>query len=105
MVRKLIALAVISLSLGACDMAAAIKDGITQSEAAAASIEKQVGVKPQVGFSYHNGSFTAATIQFPSIPSASLPEVEKITRKAVLESFKGEPENLVVSFVFKKSGS
>jgi hypothetical protein len=105
MLRKLIALAAISLSLGGCDMVAAVKDGIAQSDAAATAIEKQVGVKPQVGFSYHNGSFTAATVQFPSIPSASLPEVEKVSRKAVISSFKGEPESLVVSFVFKKSGS
>lgn len=105
MVRKLIALSVISLSLCGCDMVAAVKDGMAQSEAAATAIEKQVGVKPQVGFSYHNGSFTAATIQFPSVPSASLPEVEKVSRKAVLASFKGEPESLVVSFVFKKGGS
>lgn len=105
MIRKLIAWALISLSLGGCDMVAAVKDGMAQSKAAATAIEKQVGVKPQVGFSYHNGSFTAATMQFPAVPSASLPEVAKVSRKAVVASFKGEPENLVVSFVFKKSDS
>ena len=105
MIRRLIAFAVLVLALGGCDMFNAVKDGMAQSEAAATAIEKQVGVKPQVGFSYHNGSFTSATVQFPSLPSASLPEVEKISRKVVIATFNGEPENLVVSFVFKKRGT
>lgn len=102
MVRRFLALVALSLSLGGCDMVNAVKEGMAQSEAAAASIEKQVGVKPEIGFSFHNGSFTAATISFQSIPSVSLAEVEMVSRKAVATSFKSEPESLVVAFVFKK---
>lgn len=104
MMRKLAAMAALAMSLAACDMVSAVKEGLAQSEATAAAIEKQVGVKPEVGFNFQNGAFTAATIQFPSVPSASLPEVEKISRKAVRAAFKKEPERLVVSFVFKKAG-
>ena len=105
MARRLLALVALSLCLCSCDMVSSIKEGIAQSEEAAAAIEKQVGTKPQVGFNYNNGSFTAATVQFQSIPSASLPEVEKIARAAVVAAFKSEPESLVVSFVFKKGGA
>ena len=105
MLRRFTVLAALSMSLGGCNVVNEVKEGIAQSEEVAASIEKQVGVKPQVGFNYQNGTFTTATIQFPSLPSASLPEVEKISRKAVVASFKNEPEHLVVSFVFKKSGT
>jgi hypothetical protein len=102
--RVLIVLAVLGLSIGGCDVVNTVKEGLAQSEAVAVAIERQAGVKPEVGFNYHNGAFTAATIQFPSVPAASLPEVEQIARRAVVASFKREPENLVVSFVFKKNG-
>jgi len=105
MLRRFIVLATLSTSLGGCNMVNAVKEGIEQSEAAASSIEKQVGVKPDVGFNFQNGSFSAATVVFSSVPSASLPELEKISRKAVVSSFKSEPERLVVSFVFKKNGT
>lgn len=105
MLRRFVVLAALSMSLGGCNVVSAVKEGMEQSEAAAASIEKQVGVKPDVGFNFQNGSFTSATIVFNSVPSASLPELEKISRKAVVASFKSEPERLVVSFVFKKNGT
>ena len=105
MIRRFVAFATLGLMLGGCNMVDAVKEGMAQSEAVATTIEKQVGVKPQVGFSYHNGSFTAATVQFSSLPSANLSDVEKISRKAVVTSFKSEPESLVVSFMFKKNGA
>jgi hypothetical protein len=92
----------LSLALCGCDMVSSVKDGLAQSEEAAVAIEKQVGVKPQVGFNYNNGSFTAATVQFSSMPAANLQEVEKVSRSAVIAAFKNEPENLVVSFVFRR---
>jgi len=105
MLRRFLVLAALSMALGGCNVVNAVKEGMEQSEAAASSIEKQVGVKPDVGFNFQNGSFTAATVVFNSVPSASLPELEKISRKAVVASFKSEPERLVVSFVFKKNGT
>lgn len=105
MLRRFVVLAALSIALGGCNVVNAVKEGMEQSEAAASSIEKQVGVKPDVGFNFQNGAFTAATIVFNSVPSASLPELEKISRKAVVASFKSEPERLVVSFVFKKNGT
>jgi hypothetical protein len=102
MVRTLVASIASALVLCGCDMASSIKEGMAQSEQAAAAIEKQLGNKPEVGFNYHNGSFTAATVQFHAVPSVSLAEVEKISRAAVVAAFKKEPDNLVVSFVFQR---
>lgn len=102
MIRGSIASLVLLLVLCGCDMVSSIKEGMAQSEEAAAAIEKQVGVRPQVGFNYNNGSFTAATVQFASVPAASLAEVEKVSRAAVVAAFKKEPETLVVSFVFRR---
>jgi hypothetical protein len=105
MIRKLLALLALCVSLSSCDMVSSMKESVAQSNEAAVAIEKQVGAKPQVGFNYNNGSFTAVTVQFATMPSASLAEVEKIARAAVVAAFKKEPENLVISFVFKKSGA
>jgi hypothetical protein len=102
MVRTFAACIASALVLCGCDMASSIQEGMAQSEQAAAAIEKQLGNKPEVGFNYHNGSFTAATVQFRVVPSVSLPEVEKISRAAVVAAFKKEPESLVVSFVFQR---
>ena len=104
-IRQLVVLVALCVSLAGCDMVSSMKESMAQSNEAAAAIEKQVGSRPQVGFNYNNGSFTAVTVQFVAVPSASLPEVEKIARAAVVAAFKKEPENLVISFVFKKGGA
>jgi len=105
MIRQLVVLLALCISMSGCDMVSSMKESMAQSDDAAAAIEKQVGTKPQVGFSYNNGSFTAVTVQFAAMPTVSLPEVEKIARAAVVAAFKKEPENLVISFVFKKGGA
>jgi len=105
MIRQLVALLALCVSLSSCDMVSSMKESMAQSDEAAASIEKQVGTRPQVGFNYNNGAFTAVTVQFMALPSASLPDVERIARAAVVAAFKQEPENLVISFVFKKGGA
>jgi hypothetical protein len=102
MLRSLVASLALSLAVCGCDMVSSVKEAMAQSEVAAAAIEKQLGTKPNVGFNYSNGVFTAATVQFQTPPSASLADVEKVSRSAVLLAFKKEPQNLVVSFVFTK---
>ena len=92
----------IAIALCGCDVVSSVKDGIAQSTQAATAIEKQVGAKPDVGFNYHNGALTAVTIQFGSVPSMNIVELEKVARAAVVEAFKKEPTKLVVSFVFEK---
>jgi hypothetical protein len=85
-----------------CDVVSSVKEGMTWSNETAAAIEKQVGVRPQVGFNYQNGQLVTVTIQFGSVPSVDVPELEKIARAAVLETFKKEPTYLIVSFSFPK---
>jgi hypothetical protein len=85
-----------------CDMVSQMQDGMTRSAAVAESIQRQVGKKPQVGFNFHNGSFTQATVQFADVPSTPLPELEKIVRAAVVSEFKDEPLSLVIAFTYPK---
>lgn len=87
----------------ACDMVGNVKDGFAHSQAAAASIEKAVGKKPEVGFSYNNGVFTQVTVQFAEAPQMPLRELEPVVRSAVVHEFHDEPTALVIAFTFPKS--
>ena len=101
---KLATLVLTTFLLASCDMAGAVKDGMAMSERAAGQIFRQCGTKPQVGFNYYNNNLGSVTVQFPAVPRMSVTELEKVSRKAVRESFKAEPEILVVSFEFRKAG-
>ena len=103
MLKKFLFIALLVHLVSGCDVASTIKEGMAQSNIAAAAIEKQVGVKPEVGFNYQNGALVAVTVQFSSAPSISIADLERVSHAAVLDAFKDEPANLVLSFVFKKA--
>jgi hypothetical protein len=93
----------LALVLPACDMVGNVKDAFAHSQAAASSIEKAVGKKPEVGFNYNNGAFTQVTVQFADAPQKPLAELEPIVRSAVVREFKDEPMVLVIAFAYPKS--
>jgi len=94
----------ILLCVGAmgCDMVSSLKESLEQSNQVADAIQKQVGVRPLVGFAYDNRAFTKVTVQFQAIPDQSLVEIEKISRSAVRAAFQGEPEQLEIAFSFAR---
>lgn len=91
------------VTLASCDIASTVKDGIAKADSAATAIERRVGTKPQIGFNYHNGGLSAVTVQFTSVPVASIVEIEKIAREEVNHAFQSLPSHLVISFVFKSA--
>jgi hypothetical protein len=103
MVKHVVLALCIALALAGCDATSSFTNAMAQSTDAATSIEKLVGVKPDVGFNYHNGSLAVVTVQFRAVPSASITELEKVVRGAVVKAFKSEPANLVVAFLFAKA--
>ena len=82
------------------DMAATQK----KSEAVAIALEKDLGVKPLVGWNIHNGILTNVNVTFPVESVAKLPvgELDARVRAIVLKSFEKPPEQLVVSTFSKK---
>jgi hypothetical protein len=103
MLQRILLMTLLVYLVSGCDAASTFKDGLSESNAASAAIEKQVGSKPEVGFSYKNGVLVAVTVQFNGVPSGSVADVEKVSRAAVIDAFKSEPSSLVLSFVFKKA--
>jgi hypothetical protein len=89
-------------ALCGCDVVSFVTEGLAWSNEAAAALEKQIGTKPQVSFNYKNGVLTAVTVQFRSVPPVDLAGLERVSRAAVAQAFKREPNELVVAFVFEK---
>src|SRR5262249_53382965 len=101
MLRSGVALLLVILVCG-CDAVSNVKELVAQSNEAERAVEQQVGAKPRIAFNWQNGRLVTVTVQFGSVPSMGIAEVEKISREAVLAAFKQEPNNLVVAFVFPK---
>jgi len=100
--QSIVSAALLVVLLNGCDVAGQLKEGISQSSTAAETIEKKVGTKPSIGFNFYNGSLATVTVQFGEAPKLPLAELEVVTRSAVIEAFKSEPNNLVIAFSFGK---
>jgi hypothetical protein len=92
-------LLVASALLCGCDAVDTMKEGLTHSQAVSANLERTLGLKSHVGFSWNNGVLSSVTITFDGVPIApSLPEVVSKSREAVLAEFKQAPKAIVVGF-------
>ena len=89
--------------LAGCDAVSTVTEGFTQSKAVAADLEQSTGVKPQVGFNWHNGRLTAVTVMFPGLyQTKPLGDLAGLVREAVTREFKQTPKHIVVAFVLVK---
>ena len=85
-----------------CNAIDSLKSGWQHSQAVSAELEKSLGVKPLVGFNWHNGVLTSVNVTFEGIPQEkSLPEIGEVATRAVLKEFKQEPKQIVISFTIK----
>src|SRR5262249_15994898 len=74
---RVVALFGLVLSLAACDMLGTLTDGWKYAKAVESDLERSIGMKPEVGFNWHNGRLETVTVTFPRIyeakPCAKLP--------------------------------
>lgn len=90
-------------TLAGCDAVSTVTEGFKQSKAVEADLEQSTGVKPAVGFNWHNGRLVAVTVQFPRpYEDKPLNELAGLVREAVTTEFKQTPERIVVAFVLGK---
>jgi hypothetical protein len=66
MVRVAVLL-VLTLSLSGCDMISTLIDGFKYAKAVETDLEGSTGMRPQVGFDWHNGRLVTVTVTFPRI--------------------------------------
>jgi hypothetical protein len=103
-IRKAIAIVALASSLAGCGAVDLISKGLSYSKAVAADLERATGVKPEVGFSWHNGSLQSVTVTFPKVYSGKpLDELACTVREVVAKEFKEAPDTIVLGFSLDKS--
>ena len=103
---RAVVIAVLALALSACDVVSVVTDGMRQAGAVQGDLEQSTGVRPQVGFNWHNGRLTSVTVQFPKLYEAKpLGDLAGLVRAAVTKEFKQTPEAIVLSFTLDKGPS
>ena len=65
--RKAIAVIALAGSLAGCGAADLISKGLSYSKAVAADLERDTGVKPDVGFNWRNGNLQRVVVTFPKV--------------------------------------
>jgi hypothetical protein len=100
---KIASALLIALTLAGCDAVNTVTEGMSHARAVESDLETATGVKPQVGFNWHNGQLTSVTVQYPSlVASPPLNDLAKAVRASVISQFKQTPENIVLAFVLGK---
>ena len=102
-IRKTLAILTLSASLAGCDAVDLISKGLSYSKAVAADLERDTGVKPEVGFNWHNGSLQSVTVTFPKVyVGKPLDELAGTVREVVAKEFKQTPDTIVLGFALDK---
>jgi hypothetical protein len=98
-VRKSIAVLLLSASLAACGVISTLVDGFKYAGAVGADLQEVTGMKPEVGFNWHNGRLVSVTVSFARLYEAKpLAELAEATRAAVTKEFKQTPDHIVLAF-------
>ncbi|MBK5656279.1 hypothetical protein [Bradyrhizobium sp. UBA2491] len=99
MARNLIALALLAGCVAGCGLADAVFDGFKHAKAVENDLFAMVGVKPAVGFNWHNGRLTSVTVTFPNLlQDKPLQELADAARTAVGKEFKQRADDVVLAF-------
>ena len=66
-------------------------------------LERATGVRLEVGFNWHNGSFQSVTVMFPRVYAGKpLGELADTVREVVAREFKQAPDTIVLAFSLSK---
>jgi len=99
MMRKAIAIAVLSIGLSQCGPVDSLVNGVRHANAVTSALEDEFGSKPQVGFNWQSGRLVSVTVQFPELYQRKpLPELAARVRAVVEREFQQKPNNIVLGF-------
>ena len=102
-IRKAITIIVLAIGLAGCGAADLISNGFSYCGAVATDLEGITGMRPEVGFNWHNGSFQEVTVTFPRLYSGKpLDELAGTVREVVAKEFKQAPDKIVLAFTMDK---
>jgi hypothetical protein len=102
-IRKTITTIVLAAGLAGCGVADLVSNGLRYTAAVETDLEHATGVRPEVGFNWHNGSFQSVTVTFPRPYSGKpLGELADTVREVVAKEFKQTPDTIVLGFALTK---
>ena len=97
--RKIITIIVLASGLVACGMISTLVDGFKYTKAVENDLEQATGLRPGVGFNWHNGRLVRVTVTFPKLYDAKpLRELAEVVRASVRTQFKQAPEDIELGF-------
>jgi len=97
--HKATAILLLTVALAGCDAVNTLRDGLKHTKAIESDLAEKTGVKPNVGFSWNNGTLTSVTVSFPKLyEEKPLRELAALTRVAVTKEFKQTPKTILLSF-------
>ena len=100
---RIFAIGLTAVILAACDATTTVTEGFKQARSVESDLETATGVKPNVGFNWHNGQLVSVTVVFPAIPETRpLREIADDVRAAVGKEFTQAPNNVVLAFSLGK---
>ena len=96
---KIAVLLVLAISLAGCGVADTLLDGFKHVSAVRNDLAAATGMKPEVGFNWHNGRLNKVTVTFPRLyRDKSLTELAETVRQTVTKEFKQAPDDIVLAF-------
>ena len=102
-IRRAIASVILASNLAGCGVVDLISNGLSYSRAVETDLEHATGIKPEVGFTWHNSSFQSVTVIFPQLYAGSpLGELAATVREVVAREFKQTPDTIVLAFALKR---
>jgi hypothetical protein len=103
---KVAAILVLAIGLAACDAISTLTDGMKYARAVETDLAASTGMRPKVGFSWHNGTLVTVTVTFPRLYSAkSVDELADTVRRSVTSQFRQAPNDIVLAFSLGKTPS
>jgi hypothetical protein len=102
-IRRTIATVAIAAGLAGCGVVDIISNGMSYSREVETDLEHATGIKPEVGFTWHNSSFESVTVTFPRVYAGKpLGELASTVREVVARKFKQTPDTIVLAFSLKR---
>jgi hypothetical protein len=89
----------LAISLAACGVADTLFDGFKHVSAVRNDLAAETGMKPEVGFNWHNGRLNKVTVTFPRLyRDKPLTELAETVRRTVTKECKQAPDDIVLAF-------
>jgi hypothetical protein len=96
----------IAIGLAACGIVDTLVDGFKHVTAVENDLAASTGMKPHVGFQWHNGRLETVTVAFPRLyEGKSLDELAETVRRSVTGEFKQTPDDIVLAFSLGKTAA